>query len=138
MQTLISSTQLRIASLHSRDVSITPQGSPRISHLALHTADGIRMIEIREIIRIESDSNYCVIYCADGHRHVASRTLRTVEALLPADQFARVHQSHLVRITQLKVVHKDEVVLVNGDRLPLSRSQRNVILNQLQAFSVKI
>jgi len=110
----------------------------QVTHLALHTIDGVVMIAISDIIRVESDSNYCIIYCADGQRNVASRPLRAVEALLPADQFARVHQSHLVRITQLKVVHKDEVALVNGDRLPLSRSQRNVILNQLQAFSVKI
>ena len=139
MNTVTKLSQLYVASRRLHESPINPADLKQaVTHLALHTAAGIQLIAISEVSRVESDSNYCIIYCTDGHRHVASRTLRAVEALLPADQFARVHQSHLVRISLLKVVHKDEVVLINGDRLPLSRSQRSAILEQLQGFSARI
>lgn len=42
--------------------------------------------------------------------------------------FVRIHQRYLVRIGAIARMETNEVVLVNGERLPLSRSQRQTAL----------
>jgi len=138
MQSVTSLPKLRIASLRSRDYLIADPAVNRTSHLAVHTAEGIQVIGIAEIVRAEADSNYCSIYYGPGHRVVVSRTLKAVEELLPADQFARIHQSHVIRISEIRLVRKDEVVLLNGKELPLSRHQRSALIEHLQSFTAKI
>ena len=110
----------------------------KVTHLSLHTTDGIQVLRIDEILRAEADSNYCTLHCIGGRRFVISRTLKAVLDQLPARDFVRIHQSHAIRATEIRVIRREEVILANGDQLPLSRHQRSALLDHIQSFTAKI
>ncbi|MBK6550732.1 MAG: LytTR family transcriptional regulator [Flavobacteriales bacterium] len=58
---------------------------------------------------------------------MVSRTLKDIEAELPADRFLRVHASHLVALPfVVRYVRGNGgyVVLPSGEQLPVSRAKR--------------
>lgn len=75
-------------------------GSERASrsNLELSVKDGIIFIKRQEIIRVEASGSYAIIYLANDVRHVVSKNLKEIEALLDRRQFYRCHASHIVNL----------------------------------------
>lgn len=104
--------------------------------LALPTSDGMHLLHLSDILRCNAESNYCYIHVRDGRKILVSKTLKAIESLLPASRFFRIHQSHLVAMDEVSVVHQDEVQMDNGIRLPLSRARRAEFIMKLQESSI--
>jgi len=139
MPTLQPLPTLSISSRRNPERISLPHLPPRkVTHLAIHTADGIQVLRIEEILRAEADGNYCTLHCIGGRRIVISRTLKAVVDQLPAHDFVRIHQSHAIRASEISIIRRDEVILANGDPLPLSRHQRGALLDHIQSFTAKI
>lgn len=75
--------------------------------IALPTGDGISFINVDQIVRCESDSNYTYIFLAGGEKITITKTLKQVEESLEAYPFYRVHQSHLVNLNHVVKYAKD-------------------------------
>jgi two-component system, LytTR family, response regulator len=108
--------------------------------VALPTTQGLEYIDIAEIIRCESDSNYTRIH-QDGERALLiCRTLKEVEELLDGANFARIHHSHLINLDHLrKYVRSDGgyVVMSDGSEVTVSRSRKDVLNNLLKVRSFR-
>ena len=77
-----------------------------VPKLALPTQDGFMFITLQDIIRIEASGNYTSIHSVDGQKHVSSRTIKQYDEMLPARQFFRIHNSHIVNLNFIKKYHK--------------------------------
>lgn len=102
------------------------------STLAIPSMDGLDFIEVGEVMRCESSSNYTTLFLVDGQRIVASKTLKEIESMLPEDQFFRIHHSHIVNIKFIRKYRKGKtgvIVLKNGDLIPVSRSRKTDFLS---------
>lgn len=79
----------------------------------------------RQIIRIQASSNYCRIYFNDG-RHVltVAKVLQWFQQQLPAEQFIRIHRSHLVNKNYMSCCLPGAVVLHNGETIGISRRRK--------------
>lgn len=93
--------------------------------IAIPDSNGHRLIKVNELIRCEASGNYCQLYLTEGRRICVSKTLKFVQALLPVQQFIRIHQSHLVN--QYYVTHiakgRQATVSLGEKQLPVSRSR---------------
>ena len=78
-------------------------------------------LEASEILYLESKGHYLNIHTAD-RVYLQRAKLSQVEPELEPD-FLRIHGSYLVNIQHVQEMLTDEVVLVNGQRLPVSRSR---------------
>jgi len=83
-------------------------------------------IPIADIIRLEKDENYVVIYTSLGRTLVRSSLSKLVEQL-PAEKFIRIHRSHLVPISQINRIAASTIILVDGTSLPVSRTCRQAV-----------
>ncbi len=107
--------------------SFLNQGEQRI---ALNLQEEVRLVAVKDIIRIEADNNYSTIYLSN-EQVLVSKNLGYYYDLLKDSGFIRTHQSHLVNRSIIeKLVKKDggSLVLKNGDSVPVSRSQKENIL----------
>ena len=106
--------------------------------LCIRTSDGIYCISIDKILYCEASGNYCLIHTRAGERPVlVSKTLKCIETYLPGAEFARCHQSYVVRLDE--VAHVDErVLLENGKSLPMSRRRRGEFLGRLNDLLIVI
>ena len=96
------------------------------NHMALPIRDGYTFLDVKDIVRCEADSNYCNIYMANGEKHVASKTLKNIEALLPSTvNFFRVHKSNIINLNYVKNYLKSEGVAVLFDESHVEVSRRN-------------
>jgi len=90
-------------------------------------ADGLYVIPIQDISHCTAESNYVRIYFGRDQSVMASKTLQAVERCLPKQRFVRTHQSHLVSVDRISFLGSQEMVLTSGQRIPVSRSRRNVL-----------
>lgn len=98
--------------------------------LAVQCLDKIHLLDVKDIVRCESDSNYTHIKMITGNRITVAMTLKSIESKLSQTKFIRVHQSHLVnknKIVEITRGEHFELVLVNGERIPISHRKKHLI-----------
>lgn len=113
-------------------VSNFQQSGDLSNTIIINSDKGYKLVPISEIIRIESDGNYSTIFTDEGKRYVSSKNLKSFEQFLEDYQFTRVHKSHLINNNKIKDLNtKDqlEVILVNGDIIPLATRKKQVLIN---------
>jgi two-component system LytT family response regulator len=104
--------------------------------IALPTADGLIMVETKDIVYLESENNYTRFHLANGKTLFISKTLRKAELLLENnDAFFRIHNSYIINLKFLQRYIKGdggEVVMANGQTLAVSRVKKNEFLERLE------
>jgi two-component system LytT family response regulator len=88
-------------------------------------------IPVDSIDRLSAAGNYVEIY-AGGKVHLVREPLAKLVAQLDAGEFIRVHRAHVVKLTFIAelqpMFHGDyELILRNGERLPLSRRYKALL-----------
>jgi len=105
----------------------------QIDKIAIYSLDEVFFIAIKDIVRLESFKNYTQIFTNESKMFVASKTIKHYEDLLPADQFFRTHQCHIIALKAIeKFIKKDGgyVLLKNGKSIPVSRRKKELLLQQ--------
>ena len=108
--------------------------------IALPTTQGLEYVDISEIIRCESDSNYTRIFKDGENATLICRTLKEVEEILEGANFARVHHSHLINLDHLKKHVRSDggyVVMSDGSEIGISRSRKHVLNDLLKVRSFR-
>lgn len=87
----------------------------------------INVVPVGEIIWIEAQDDYVMIYTASG-KYLKQKTLNYFDANLDSDTFIRVHRSAIVRIDQivrLELYAKESYLLFlkNGDSVKVSKNR---------------
>lgn len=99
--------------------------------IALPISNGLVFIEINEIVYLEADNNYTMVYTTDG-KHLVSRTLREYEMILNEAGFFRINRSNVINMKFLKSYIKNKTPLIeltNGIQLKLSGSRKKDFLD---------
>jgi len=100
-------------------------------NIALPANDGLEFIQIKQIVRIESSSNYSKVILQNGQQLLVTRQLKDFEELLQDYRFYRVHHSHLINLNFIaKYTRGDggQITLRNGDVIDVSRRKKEVFL----------
>jgi two-component system LytT family response regulator len=106
-------------------------GQKTSNKLALPTTYGLEFIEIKEIVRCQSDSNYTNIYLSNGDRYLICRTLKEVENILQHHNFLRIHQSHLINPNHMKKFLRNDggyIVMDDGEKISVSKNNKEKII----------
>lgn len=107
--------------------------------IALPQQKEIRYVPVNDIIRCEADNTYTFFYLNNGDRVLVSKSLKEYADLLAPNNFLRAHQSHLVNISFVKSWLKEDggmLLLNNGDKIPVSRPNRDKLRTALTDMSV--
>jgi two-component system, LytTR family, response regulator len=89
----------------------------------------ILFLPVSDIRWIGAEENYVRI-CAETETHLLRDTISHLEERLDPEAFLRVHRSSIVNLQYVKEVRSEPngdftVVMVNGQRVPMSRSYRS-------------
>jgi two-component system, LytTR family, response regulator len=99
--------------------------------LRLATTTHIYYLDIHDIIRIQSISNYSKLFFRSGQTLVVAKLLAWFEQLLPAHHFFRVHRTHLVNLSYVeKYIPGDSslAAMSNNEKIPVSRRKKKIFL----------
>lgn len=106
-----------------------------IRKISLPTGNGLQFVEISDIIRMESSSNYTTIFIQNQKPLLVSRTLKEFEDQLTSKGFLRVHNSHLINIQHIKTYTKGEggtVTMADNSQVDVSRRKKEEFLSVLE------
>ncbi|MCB0687441.1 MAG: response regulator transcription factor [Saprospiraceae bacterium] len=106
------------------------------NRLALHSSEEIKVVEIGNIIRCESDNNYTTFHFTNGTKFLVAKTLKSFDQILSEKGFYRVHQSHLVNVQHIKSYIKTEggyLMMSDQSRVPVAVRKKTEVLELLSA-----
>lgn len=93
--------------------------------ILLKNQTGGEYVSLKDIIYIESESNYSNYHIFGRNKILSSHCLKSAESILNEYSFIRVHQSYLVNITHIKAYKKikggKKLIMSNNDEVWISR-----------------
>lgn len=91
--------------------------------IVLKTTASVHIVNLKDIIRCESEKNYTHFFTSGGEEITVSKTLKEFNELLIDYSFYRVHQSHLINLAHMKRYEKQDggfIVMDDNSRVPVS------------------
>ena len=91
--------------------------------IVLKTTASVHIVNLKDIIRCESEKNYTHFFTSEGEEITVSKTLKEFNELLIDYSFYRVHQSHLINLAHMKRYEKQDggfIVMDDNSRVPVS------------------
>ena len=125
----------------SKDINKTnhqpyPFAQPN-SKIAVPTQEGIVFLKLQNILRLQADQNYTILYLTNGKKIVVCKSLISFEKKLKRPPFFRVHQSHIVNFgLAVKYVRGKGgyLVLEDGTSVDVSVRRKAAFLEALQNY----
>ncbi|MGK0366549.1 MAG: two-component system response regulator LytT [Saprospiraceae bacterium] len=100
-------------------------------YLAVKKNQKMQLVDIEEIVFIKGAGNYGELNLKDGKRELHDKSLQHLEKLLPS-HFERIHKSFIVNLKMVDSIStKYEVVLKNGEIIPIGRAIYKRVKNLL-------
>lgn len=109
--------------------------SGTVQRLAVPSMEGVLLLPVTDIVRIQALGSYCNIYLTNSKKIMASKPLAEFEPFLTGNDFLRVHKSHLINLNQVtRYVRGDGGTLImnDGSEVSVSRSGKPTLLTRLQ------
>ncbi|HBZ02628.1 MAG TPA: DNA-binding response regulator [Lachnospiraceae bacterium] len=94
------------------------------------------LINVSDIIYLEAQNQYVMIYLNDGE-HLVRYNISDFEQQLKADGFFRIHRGYLVSLAKVKKLVRNEVLMESPDgevSLPVSRTNVKPLKEALYSF----
>lgn len=89
-------------------------------------------IKLDEILYIEGLKDYLKIYVeGESHPILSLMSMKSMEELLPADRFMRVHRSYIVQVSKIRIVERNRIVF-GKSLIPISDSYKAAFNEYLQ------
>lgn len=106
----------------------------QLEKIALHTQEGLVFLRLDSIVRLQSEGSYTTFFTASKERYTVSKNIKDYEEMLPAEQFCRVHQSHIVHFSFVKKYLRADggcLEMEDGYQVPIAQRRRAEILKWL-------
>ncbi len=109
----------------------------QLQRICVPVLNGMIFLEVNEIIRLKSDSNYTQFFLKDGQKIMVSRTLKEFDDLLSGNNFFRIHQSHLINLACIKQYTKGKggyVTMTDGAEIEVSVRKKEEFLKKVMSL----
>ena len=108
--------------------------------LRVATVNHVFYIDVKDIVRIQSISNYSKLIFTSGKSLLTAKVLAHFDSQLAGSHFVRIHRTHLVNLFCIK--HYDRgnlsrIGLNNEEVLPVSRSRKKVLQREMRMLSLQ-
>lgn len=111
---------------------LVPKTNSVDGKITIPQQDGFEVINTKDILYCKADDNYTEIFLNTNKKKLVSKTLKYFEEALSNYNFARVHKSFLVNVSEVVKYKKGKggsVVLSNGKEIIVSASKKSDLLS---------
>lgn len=105
-----------------------------VRKVAIPDMEGLTFIALNDIVRCESDGNYTLIFTSEGKKMLSSKSLAEYDEMLSAENFFRIHRSHLINLTHIKKYFRGDggyVLMSDNSQLEISRRKKNEFMEKV-------
>lgn len=108
-------------------IQVLKENKKKFKKIAIPYKNDYAIIDINDIICIQADRMYAVIYTKNNKQYIASKKLNYYESLFKDDNFfIRVHRSWVVNTNHIYIYSKRDrqLKLINGEVIPVSKGYK--------------
>lgn len=98
--------------------------------LFLRDGSGYRKVNFKDILWLEADSNYTVIFTSTD-KFVYSSVLKSFEKKLPETDFMRVHRTYIVNLSNI-TGFEGNMLLIGDKQIPVNKSCRDLVFQRFR------
>lgn len=99
-------------------------------HLHIPYEGGVKILSINDILYIESFGHTLIYHTFNEQIKARSdKNMKNLEATLHPHSFSRCNVSYLVNLKYLSAIEGNEVIMVNNERLSISRNKKKEFLD---------
>lgn len=105
--------------------------------IVLKTTSSVHIVNLKDIIRCESEKNYTHFFIVDQEKVTVSKTLKEYNEMLMDYSFYRVHQSHLVNLAHVRRYEKQEgghLVMDDDSSVPVSFRKKEDLMKLFKSL----
>jgi two-component system, LytTR family, response regulator len=113
-------------------------GEKQITKITVTEQFGFRMVNVRDLMYLQGDSNYTILRLSGLNKIVSTRSLGEFEKILEQPDFFRIHKSTIINMNYLQGFSSYEgnfAELNDGTRLSISRRKMNEFREAVKQFS---
>jgi len=121
------------------ETTITSKIIQGFNKIAIPSSDGLEMVQFSDVVRCEADRAYCQFYLANKTKLMVSKPLKEFEESLVANDFMKVHKSHIVNLNHVvKYVRGTNgyLVMTDNSSVPVSSRRKEAVLERLRQGSL--
>ncbi len=124
--------QLMKEGYHRMMQTVSP---PKYKKFCVSTRQGNEYLNQEEMLYVEADGSYSVLYMLDRKR-VMSKKLKEVQEKLDPNRFVRTHNSWIVNLEYVKMYYTrdNQLLMTTGKLIPVSRRNREALLKSMEEF----
>ncbi|MBQ8821357.1 MAG: response regulator transcription factor [Lachnospiraceae bacterium] len=93
-----------------------------IEKIWFQTAEGSIVVPVEDIWYIEADRHNCILHFGEKQQQIKHALSYVIKLLQHRRELVSCHRSLLVNLQHVSMIVKNELVMDNGERLPISRS----------------
>lgn len=139
LQTAIEkvSSKKEMASTKEKLQTLKANLNNNCNKLALPTQEGYHFVEVKDVIRCQSQNNYTFFHLSDGKKILVSRTLKIFAKMLEDHNFFRISRSDLVNLNHIVTFNRQKnptLTLSDDSTLPISIRRREAFLKVIETF----
>ncbi|MEO6304642.1 MAG: LytTR family DNA-binding domain-containing protein [Bacteroidia bacterium] len=112
---------------HYESKPVTAAGKTDDKNIVLIShSKGFTLVDFKDIVWLEASDNYTNLFLNGQKKIVASKTLKEFEAILPTNDFFRIHRSALINVNFVKEYSNNEggeVILSDGTHVQVSKAR---------------
>ncbi len=116
-----------------RYMNPTEKSAAQIETITLRADYKNVVISLKDIILVEAMDNYVKIYLKDKPTVIPQITMKEIEAMLPQEEFVRIHRSFIIAVKQIERFSNRTIYLRNFPRpIPAGRKYIDIYKNLTQ------
>jgi two-component system LytT family response regulator len=112
-----------------------------VTKLTIPEQMGFRLVNVADLMYLQADDNYTVLYLTGDQKIIATRTLGEFEKILEGPEFFRIHKSTIINLNFLVGYSNFQgnfAELKNGSRLDISRRKLPEFREKVKRYSISI
>lgn len=105
--------------------------------IVLKTTGSVHLVNLKDIVRCESEKNYTHFFTIEDEKITVSKTLKEFNDLLNDYSFYRVHQSHLVNLEHVKRYEKQDggfLIMDDNSSVPVSFRRKEDLMKLFKSL----
>ncbi|HCS20241.1 MAG TPA: DNA-binding response regulator [Bacteroidetes bacterium] len=125
-----------VQTLQSLMMNVAGKGSVR--RLCLPGMQGFSIVDTKDILYLEADTNYTVFHLTNLKKIVVSRSIKEYEEVLDPVVFFRVHKSSIINLKYLHEFSRVDgyyAVMQDGSSIAVSRRKLHEFILAVEAFN---
>ena len=105
-----------------------------IKALILCGEDGVRRIQIRNILYVEADGHGSIMHTVDEVISLKESLGEIEKQVIATGEMIKCHRAYLVNLRFISAIQNSDIILDNSERLPVSRNQMKKVQQEFLKY----